>query len=263
MPNSRFYLFILFILVNCRNPVKSTDFRIVSLSPAMTEILFSLGEEKNLVGVTTYCDYPEAAKRIYKVGDFSNPSIERILELKPDLVIVNLPEQSRIKQQLEKFGIRTFDSSPQTIDDIYAEILLLGKILKKENKADSLVSYMRMNIRAHNYKRKRVFIELSPKPLITIGANSYLNELIEMAGGKNIFADMKKDYPVISQEQVILRDPEIIIVLHPEPVMERLGWQNVTAIKSNKVYTDLNQDWLMRPGPRLVFGFKELERIFE
>ncbi len=252
-----------FLILGCRNPATSPDLKIVSLSPAMTEIIFSLGAEKNLVGVTTYCDYPEAAKDIYKIGDFSNPSLERILDLRPDLVIVNLPEQNRIKEHLKKFSVKTFDASPKTIDDLYTEIIALGRILKKDKKADSLVSYMRMNIRSHYRTRKRIYIELSPRPLITVGADSYLNELIEMAGGKNIFSDLKKDYPVVNQEQVIIRDPEIIIVLHPEPMMERLGWQNITAIKNKKVYADLNQDWLMRPGPRLVLGFKELEKILE
>lgn len=229
----------------------------------MTEIIFALGSANNLVGVTTYCNYPDSAKNIYKVGDFSNPSIERIVNLNPTLVIVNLPEQNRIKHQLDKLGIKTFVTSPKTLNDIYQEIVDLGRILNRERQADSLVNYMKMNIKFSRASRKWVYIELCAKPLITIGADSYLNELIEKAGGKNIFSDLKKDYPVINQEQVIIRNPEIIVVLHPEEIMDRVSWQGISAIKNRKVYQNLNQDWLLRPGPRLVLGFKELEKIFE
>ncbi len=229
----------------------------------MTEIIFSLGAERYLVGTTTYCDFPDSAKKIYKVGDFSNPSIERIISLKPSLVIVNLPEQSRVKNQLEKYGLKIFATSPGKIEDIYKEITELGKILKIEKKADSLINYMKENIRPLSRTKKRVYIEICPKPLITIGGESYLNELIRMAGGENIFSDINKDYPVVNQEEVITRNPEIIIGLHPEDIENRIGWENVRAIKNHRVYRDLNQDWILRPGPRLVFGFKQLEKLFE
>jgi iron complex transport system substrate-binding protein len=247
----------------CERSVPRQGFRVVSLSPAMTEVIFAIGGADYLVGVTTYCDYPDSAKKIYKVGDFSNPSVERILSLKPDLVIVNIPEQRRIKEQLEKYGIRTFPTSPKSIDDIYKDIINIGRILKKEEGADSLVEYMKANIRDLGRKKRKTYIEICAQPLITIGRYSYLNELIEMAGGENIFGDLEKDYPVINQEQVIMRNPDIIIVLHPEEIEGRLGWGRISAIKNKKVYKNLNQDWLMRPGPRLVLGFKELEKIFE
>ena len=274
-------VFILAVGINsCEKPVSHTGFKIVSLSPAMTEIVFTLGAAQDLVGVTTFCNYPEQAKKIYKIGDFSNPSLERIVGLKPDLVIVNLPEQMRIKRQLEKLNINIFISSPRTLDDIYNEIIEIGRILKKEQAADSLVNYMKMHI-SRVYKpvlpvpkyiegnavegssKKRIYIELSPKPLVTVGAPSFLNELLEMAGAENIFADLVKDYPVVPQEEVIKRNPDIIIVLHPEKITDRLGWRKITAIKNNAVYTTLNQDHLMRPGPRLVIGFKELKEIID
>lgn len=265
---------------SCEKPVSHTGFKIVSLSPAMTEIIFTLGAAQHLVGVTTFCNYPEQAKSIYKIGDFSNPSLERIVGLKPDLVIVNLPEQMRIKRQLEKLNINIFISSPGTLEDIYSEIIEIGSILKKERAADSLVNYMKMHISrgdkpvlpvpkhiegnaVEGSSKKRVYIELSPKPLVTVGAPSFLNELLEMAGAENIFADLGKDYPVVPQEEVIKRNPDIIIVLHPVSIKDRMGWQMVAAIKNNRVYTSLNQDHLMRPGPRLVIGFEQLKRIMD
>jgi ABC-type Fe3+-hydroxamate transport system substrate-binding protein len=228
----------------------------------MTEIIYALGAEENLVGATTFCNYPKQTKKLYKVGDFSNPSIERIVSRKPDIVIVNLPEQTRIKKELDKLNIKIFASSPRTLNDIYEEIIEIGRIVDKKKTADSLVGYMKMHItRVDTPDRQRVYVELSPKPLVTVGAPSYLNELLEMAGLENIFADLQKDYPVVGQEQVIKQNPDIIIVLHPVPIKDRMGWQTITPIKNNRVYTHLNQDHLMRPGPRLVIGFEELKKI--
>lgn len=253
---------IFLVICCCDKPSVKSGFKIVSLSPAMTEILFALGAGNSIVGVTTFCNHPEDAKKIYKIGDFSNPSIERIVGLKPDLVIVNLPEQMRIKKDLQKLQINVFVSSPKTLNDIYKEITEIGKITEKEHTADSLINYMQMNIKpAEHEEKKSVYIELSPRPIVTIGVNSFLNGLLEMAGGKNIFSDLKKDYPIVSQEEIIKRNPEIIILLHPKDIKKRVGWKKIAAIKNGKVYTNLNQDHLMRPGPRLVEGFKELRRI--
>ena len=254
-------LLLLCYIYCAQNQIKS-KYRIVSLSPAMTEILFSIGAGDQIVGVTTFCDFPEHAKRLPKVGDFSHPSIERIIGLKPDLVIINLPEQGRIKKELDKLGIKTFVSSPASLFELYSELSVLGAELGRQKAADSLISYMKQNLQAVTPDRRpRVYVEISPRPLVTIGCNSFLNDLIHDAGGINIFEDLGKDYPVISQEAVIARDPDIIIVLHPEGVTGRIGWQNVRAIKNGRVYEDLNADHLMRPGPRLILGFKRLKEI--
>ncbi len=228
----------------------------------MTEVLYALSAKDDIIGVTTFCDYPEDMKKIYKVGDFSNPSLERIVGLKPDLVIVNMPEQMRIKQALETMKVKVFISSPQSLEDIYNEIRAIGKIIEKEKTADSLISYMRNSIRSvENSSRKKVYIELAPKPIVTIGAKSYLNELLIMAGGENLFKDLEGAYPVVAQEEIIKRNPDIIVVLHPEKIKDRLGWSKISAVRNNYVYSNLNQDHLLRPGPRLVQGFQELVKV--
>jgi len=254
---------LMLMVIFCEKPVARQGYRIVSLSPAMTEIVFALGGQNMLVGVTTYCDYPEAAKKITKVGDFSNPSLERIVGLNPDLVIVNLPEQMRIKQALEKLKINIFVSMPKSLDDIYREIADIGRLINRDKNADSIVGLLQRTIIPVNNTRKRVYIEISPRPLVTIGSSTFLNQLIEMAGGENIFSELDKDYPVVSQEEIIARDPEVIIVLHRESIAGRLGWKKITAVKNNKVYLDLNPDYLMRPGPRIVLGYDELKEILE
>ncbi len=254
---------LILVTVSCNRKERPQSYRIVSLSPAMTEILFSLGAQDKIAGVTTFCDFPAQAQELTKVGDFSNPSLERIIGLKPDLVIVNLPEQARIKRELDRLGVAIFVSSPLSLSDIYGEIISLGVKLGLTEKADSLVEYMRKNIIEHTtpQRRKKVYVEISPKPIITIGKRTFLNELIHLAGATNIFEDLNKDYPVVNQETVITRNPDIIIVLHPQAITRRTGWQDVNAIKNHHVYTDLNEDHLMRPGPRLVQGFEALVKI--
>ncbi|HEX7319119.1 MAG TPA: cobalamin-binding protein [bacterium] len=255
----------LFVLISCTNPAIQSGYRIVSLSPAMTEIVFALGAGDQLVGVTTYCDYPAQTLTKYKVGDFSNPSLERIVALKPSLVIVNLPEQNRIKRSLEDMGISIFVSSPSSLDDIYREIESLGVLVGKKAQAESLDAAMRAVIRPKNpgISRKKVYVELSPRPLVTVGKRSFLNEMITLAGGTNIFSDIDKDYPVISQEEIVRRDPDIVIVLHPEKIDNRLGWSKVAAVANGTISTGLDPDILLRPGPRLVLGFEELRKIIE
>jgi iron complex transport system substrate-binding protein len=228
----------------------------------MTEILFSLGAGDRIVGATTFCDYPPAAKKITRVGDFSHPSIERIIALKPDLVIVHLPEQRRIQEELKKLRIEIFLSSPRSLSEIYTEISALGRAIGLEKQSDSLIAYMKLNLVAVTPRhRKRIYVEISPKPIVTIGGLTFLDDLIYRAGGVNIFADLKKDYPVVTQESVIMRNPEIIIVLHPESITGRTGWRKIDAIEKARVYTDLDPDCLMRPAPRLIQGFKRLKEI--
>lgn len=253
---------LLVFFSSCAKDQKNSGYKIVSLSPAMTEILFSLGAGNKIVGVTTFCNFPDETKNITKVGDFSNPSIERIIALRPDLVIVNLPEQGRIKKELDKLKIKTFVSSPTSLAEIYDELTALGQEIGMQRAADSLISYMKDNLKKTSpVERKRVYIEISPRPLITVGSYTFLNDLIHDAGGINIFDDLDKDYPVITQESVIARNPEIIIVLHPEGITGRTGWQNIKAIQENSVYEDLDPDHFMRPGPRLIQGFKRLSDI--
>ncbi len=247
----------------CQKPTFKPGLRIVSLSPGMTEVLFAIGGQDMLVGVTTYCDYPAACQALPRVGDFSHPSLERIIGLQPGLVIVNLPEQNRIKAELEQFKIPIFVTAPESLGDIYREITKLGRMIGRIRAADSLAERMRQAIRPTGRKSRTVYIELSPRPLITVGKTSFLSEMVEMAGGKNIFDDLDKPYPVIQQEEVIRRDPAVIVVLHPEGILNRIGWAKIEAVKNNRVYADLDQDLLLRPGPRLINGFQELERILE
>ncbi len=245
----------------CHRTAPPSGHRVVSLSPAMTEIIFALDAEDLLVGTTTFCDYPEAARAKTRVGDFSNPSLERIVALKPTLVIVNPPEQNRTMNELRKLEINLFVSAPSSLDSLYQDIKSLGDIVGKKGEADSLVNYMQTSLVALPGGGRRVYVEISSRPLVTIGKASFLNELLTRAGATNVFADIDDAYPIVNQEAVIKKDPQIIIVLHPGTVADRTGWQHVDAVKNRRLYYDIAPELLLRPGPRLVAGFEKLCRI--
>ncbi|MCS7258783.1 MAG: cobalamin-binding protein, partial [candidate division WOR-3 bacterium] len=236
-----------------------------------TEIIYALGKESLLVGNTIYCDFPEEAKKIYKVGDFSNPSLERILLRKPTLVIATLPEQKLIIEELKKHNIPVYISHPKTIDSIYSEIRKIGNLIGASTKAESLVCALKTKLATIIAKNPnlidspKVYVEINGNPIMTAGNLSYLNEIISYAGGKNIFSDINREYFVANPEEIITRNPDIIIALYPQispsAIRKRFGWDKITAVKKNHIYTELNPDHFFRPGPRFINAIEELTNI--
>lgn len=246
-----------------KNPVAH---QVVSLVPSVTETIYALGAEDYLVGVTTFCDYPKAAQAKPKVGDFSNPSLERIIALKPELVFATLPEQKPVVERLRELGVKVFISQPASIDDVLSEIKIIGAVLGREPRADSVIAAMKVRLDSVSMivgsDTPAVYVEISASPLMGVGKGSFLNDVIHRAGGRNIFSDIDQAYPIISAEQVLRRDPDVIVILHPlagkRDVARRMGWSKIEAVKNGRVYDDLSEDLLLRPGPRVVEGIFEL-----
>ncbi|RKX69366.1 hypothetical protein DRP53_08385 [candidate division WOR-3 bacterium] len=255
------YLVLLTLLSCVGERQKSEVKRVVSLAPSLTEMVFFLGAQNRLVGVTTFCDYPPEAKKITKIGDFSNPNLERIVALKPDLVLAALPEQRRIVAELSKMGISVFTSHPKTIDAIIDEMDSLAHLFGLPFPEDSL---KKLIYPLPNFDRKpKVYIELAADPIITVGHPSYLNDLIIKSGGINIFASVEVEFPVVSWEEVVRADPDLILIFHNQRCEERLGWKELTAVKNGMVFSGLNEDVFLRPGPRIFIALSELRRIIE
>jgi|UniRef100_A0A7C6A964 iron complex transport system substrate-binding protein len=250
--------------LNCEPKIAKVKKRAVSLVPSITEIIFALGKDDCLVGNTIYCDYPEEAKKIYKVGDFSNPNLEKIVGLKPDIVFATMPEQKIIIERLKELKIPVFVSQPVSIDSMLKEIKAIGKILGVPQKGESLT--MALATELDQIKPKNlaipVYLEIAQTPLITVGGGSFINDVLNRAGGRNIFGFLTQEYPVIDAEAVIKLNPKVIFILHPlakkEEVKKRIGWQKITAVKENRIYDDVNPDLIFRPGPRIVQGIKAL-----
>lgn len=239
--------------------------RTVSLIPSVTEIIYAIGGEDALVGIVDPEGYPEDIDKPI-VGRFSSPNFERIYALSPDIVFIESGEQERFKRPLESLGIKVITVAPKGIEDIFSAIIEVGNIIGKTDEASTLVDSLRNELeeikKSRNVKEemRTVFFELSESPLITVGNGSFINELIEVAGGVNITSDIESPYPVVSQELIINRNPDIIIIAHGNGTdpKTRIGWKRIEAVKNDRITEDIDLNLLLRPGPRVIKGIKTL-----
>lgn len=246
--------------------------RIVSLAPSNTEILFALGLGEKVVGVTTYCDYPEAAKSKDKVGDFAKPNVEKILSLKPDLILAAGGIQTGLVEELEKLGAVVFIVDSKGLDGILASIKKIGIATGTKKRAEALSQKMAGEIdevkkrtaKLSSDEKPQVFYELYSDPLISVGPGTFIDSMIKIAGGTNIASDTKEEYPQFSLETLLQQNPEIYIavkgpMVDPGDISKRSGWQNITAIKLNRIYL-VDDNLVSRPGPRIVQGLKAIAK---
>lgn len=248
-----------------------TPSRIVSLAPSITEMLFAIGSDEQIVGVTQFCDYPPEAKLKPKVG-YSHPNIESIVALAPDLVLA--PKEflrADVLSKLEQLKIPTFILDARTIDDIPSHIQLLGRMLGRSASADDAAMEIRRRLadlrkRTEALPRPRLLYVLNSQPLITVGPGSFIHQLIELAGAVNVAARAKSPYPRLSLEEVIKEDPELIVfpVSAAEGIPENeqalwQRWETISAVKHRRFYR-ISGDLLNRPGPRIVQGLEALAK---
>jgi len=248
--------------------------RIVSHVPCITEILFALGLEERVVGVSDYCDYPEEAKLKPSVGNYFNPSIEKIVALDPDLVLTDGHSQNVF--QLDSLDITVIVLQPEDIDGIFKDIELAGKVTGTQARAKKLIKEMERDIsRILNQVKDappvRVFYIIDATDLNnpwTAGPGSFADSLITMAGGQNIAAQAQGAWVQFSLEAVVASDPEIIILpakhgtafTSPEVLKGHPAWREVTAVKQDRIYI-IDGDLVDRPGPRIVQGLEKIAEI--
>lgn len=250
-------------LLLCSSAVcKAAEHRIVSLAPNATEILFALGLEDSIVAVDRYSDYPEEAKMLKEVGTFVAPDIEKIILMKPDYLLVGANIDHGMAGYLRAIGVEIIKVSPQSVDGLCRDILMLGNIFEKADQAAGIVNDIKDRIskitRRTEKSKPRVFVQLFNDPLIT--GSAFIGDVIELAGGENIAWDVKSDAGLFTYEVLIDRDPDIIIgvgFLDSSGVLE-----SINAMKNVRVYNDLDPDILLRPGPRTIDAIEELNRIF-
>ncbi|MDR0567588.1 MAG: ABC transporter substrate-binding protein [Spirochaetaceae bacterium] len=245
--------------------LKTQPQRIVSLSPGITEILFAVSAGDQVAGVTQYCNYPAEAQSRTKVGGFSGATVnlESVARLKPDLVLLSGYMHERLIPLLERLSIPVFAVEPQNFAEVYQTIETIGKLTGKSRNASAVTAEMREKIRrAESFRGNRdrpgVFWELSDEPLITAGGNTFISEAIHLAGGRNVFADLKEQWPSINTEQVLLRSPAWIIagddhgkIIEPKALARRPGWSRIPAVRENRIAL-VSADCLYRYGPRLA-----------
>lgn len=247
--------------------------RLVALSPSITEIVFAVGASDRLVGVTTFSDYPPEAKSIFKVGSYVSLDIERIVSLSPDLVIaVKDGNPKAAVERIESFGIPVFVTNPVDLESVIESVRLLGDILGCSKKAGQIVQDMRHGIeeiknKVSNIKhRPRIFFQVGISPIISAGRNTFIDELIELAGGINVVGDME-GYPRFSAEEVIALSPDFILVATMDVgggfKNARSFWKRfpmIPAAANNRVFL-VPSDLVNRPSPRLVSGLRVIAEI--
>ena len=243
--------------------------RIIAMEPSDCEMLCALGCEDALVGRGMYCDYPVSVLELPAVQSGANTNLEEILALEPQVVVMSdMDHTSEQVEQLEKNGIRVIGTDANSIEEVYANIRLLGAIMGKDAEAETVVSQMQQtfaDVAAKSEQTdKTIYFEVMPLEwgLWSAGTNTFMHELAEICGMKNAFADID-GWQQISQEQVIERSPDYIVLVTGmgetavEEVMGRAGWENITAIQNGAVY-NADSYAMTRPAPRLAEAVVDL-----
>jgi iron complex transport system substrate-binding protein len=244
--------------------------RIVSLSPGVTEILFAIGAGERVVGITEYCTYPPEAQDRTRVGGFAGAtvSVERIASLGCDLVILSGDMHGRILALLENLSIPAFAVEPRNFDDVFEAIRTVGIITDCGEGAAGTVRIMEEKLAkaallVPEGERQSVYWELSDDPMITAGKGSFVGEALNMAGGRNIFEDIERDWPLVSAEEVLTRKPMWILTGDDHPSADfarRPGWPLIPAVRDGRIAV-VSADRLYRYGPRLADAVLEIASI--
>lgn len=248
-----------------RVPVRAQ--RIITLAPNLTEIVYAVGAGDRLVGNTTFCDYPQEAKQVAKVGDTLQPNIERIIALRPELILISTASQlETFTKQLDERDIAVFVTDPHDLEGVFRSIKTLGDLLGQQREAETLVNNLRGRAAAVEEAVKSrpsvtVFYQVSPSPLWTAGRSSWITDLIRRAGGRSVTGEAEGQWMRYSDEAALASQPEAIIMATSGEKMEvAAALQKSPAVINKRVY-GISGDYLSRPGPRLIEGLEQLARV--
>lgn len=235
--------------------------RVVSLMPSYTEIIFELGAGKDLVGVSNFCNWPPETSKIEKTGDYMRPNLEKVYSLKPDTVFAGAWADASTSKQLSGMGIKVVSlPEEKSAADIFATVRLIAAELGRKREGEKLVKKLTALMPAKlPEKPPKVYLEADTGGW-TAGGQSFLSDAVRLAGGRNIFAGEKRGYFQASWEEVLLLDPEAVILLSgtAEEFLARPMAKGLAAAKAGRVITGLDRDAFSRPGPRL---FEEIKKL--
>lgn len=249
--------------------LQSEPKRIVAMLPSITETLCSMGACGRLVGVDSFSNWPDAVKALPKLGSLFDASPERIVALKPDLVLVSV--YGKLHEALERAGVLTFAINTESYADIFRTARLLGEVINQKSTAERLVQqierevYRAETLAVGSSVRPTVYLEIDPTPY-SVGPDSFLGVLIGKARGQNIVPKELGLFPQISPELVVQRNPQVMVLTHPDisSLAKRPGWANLRAIRGGRVcdYSGPETDLLSRPGPRVAEALRLLIKCF-
>ena len=244
--------------------IKAKPVRIVSLTPSNTEILFAVGLNDRIVGVTRYCDYPAQAKKKAKVGDMTI-SAEAVAVLRPDLVLAHAKINDGVIPRLERLGMTVFAIDPKSLDKVISDIRTVGKITARPRTADSVAKRMESDIAAvkssRSGKRSRnVLVVIQANPLWCAGPKTFVDEMITIARGRNVAYDARPGFNTFSRELALKRNPDVVVVGIKDDAdlfLKSPLWRHTNAVRHNRVHV-IEGDFMVRAGPRLTIGLRRL-----
>ncbi len=246
--------------------------RTISLAPSLTEIVFAVGAGRRLVGRTGRCDYPPEASKIPAIGAYLKPDIERLISLSPDLVLATKSgTRKEMVSHLENLGLKVFVAESRSVDDVFSLIRRVGILLGTQDKASALVTELArtrkaLRLKLANVKKPSVLFLVGTRPLVVAGGKSSIGAMIREARGVNIAEDAGIPHPKYSGEEVIKKDPDLIVMLGKEHMnressleeLKRFG--ELSALKNGRVY-QMDGNLLARPSPRVIEGMEKLAAI--
>jgi len=253
--------------------LKAPPQRIVPLAPSITEILYYLGLEGRVAGVTQYSYFPPEAAKKPKVGSYVDLNVEKIISLAPDLVIGTVDgNQPAVVRLLEEAGVPVFLVNPRHVSKVIETIAIIGSVcgvaLQGDTAANRLKARMdRVLAKVMGRERPLVFLQINIKPIMTVNQNTFHHDLIRLAGGVNMTAHEPITYPRFSLEEVIRRKPEVILVSSMErggrfekARQEWMAWTSIPAVKNGRVHL-IDSDLIDRPSPRIIQGLEDMARL--
>ncbi|MCR4300983.1 MAG: cobalamin-binding protein [Sulfuricaulis sp.] len=256
-------------IVKLKMPAK----RIISLAPYLTEILFAAGAGSTLVGTVNYSDYPKQALQIPRVGNYDNFDVERILALKPDLIIAWQSGNPTVHmERLRNLGLTIYIGEPRVFEDVPRNLERLGRLAGTERTAQQAAAafrkrYTRLQLRYSSRPTVSVFYEIWNRPLMTVNGEHLISRMMQVCGGRNVFAGLTPLAPVIDLEAVIKADPEAIIASgmnekSPEWLEHWRQYPSLRAIRGNNLFF-IPPDLMQRNGPRILDGAEQVCQYLE
>lgn len=256
--------------------IKEKPTKIISLSPQTTENLFAVGAGDNVIGVTTFADYPEEATEVEKIGSITEINIEKIVSMEPDIVIAASVNKKESINRLKELNIKVAGFQANSVNTAIENIKKIGKITGNQDNTDRLVAEMYIKIaeiknlvdkKLENNDRPKVFYELWNDPFYTAGVDNFIDDIIHLSGGYNIGRLAETQWPQFSLEKLLVEDPEVYIStphstemkVSKESIKNRERFKNISAIKNDRIYI-INEDIVNRATPRLIKGLAQVTK---
>ena len=246
--------------------VKVPAKRVIALSPHSVEMLYAIGAGESILATTDHADFPAAALDIPRIGGYHGIQIERVIEINPDLVVVwGSGNKAEDVERLKELGFNVYNSDPKTLEEVADKLKELGELTGHQEAANKVADdYLAQlaQLRKSNWAKPevKVFYQLWSTPLMTVAKNSWIQQIISVCHGDNVYLDAASDYPQVSLESVLLKMPEVILQSRDKGNVLGVDWsqwQEIPAVKNEHIY-QLHADLLHRAAPRAILGIEML-----